>query len=82
MQIHGHKLLLCILYVFCMQARAHQLLLHNKDLLDHVSQLVNRLQTFEMKATGISSDSELIFQTPPQVGFYASNHMFFILNTL
>ncbi|XP_025111958.1 carboxyl-terminal PDZ ligand of neuronal nitric oxide synthase protein-like isoform X2 [Pomacea canaliculata] len=49
------------------QARAHQLLLHNKDLLDHVSQLVNRLQTFEMKATGISSDSELIFQTPPQV---------------
>ncbi|KAK7504521.1 hypothetical protein BaRGS_00004387 [Batillaria attramentaria] len=49
------------------QARAHQLLLHNKDLLDHVSQLVTRLHGLEVKVTGVSSSSDLVFQTPPQV---------------
>nr|KAG5712039.1 hypothetical protein BaRGS_020765 [Batillaria attramentaria] len=48
------------------QARAHQLLLHNKDLLDHVSQLVTRLHGLEVKVTGVSSSSDLVFQTPPQ----------------
>ncbi|XP_064616307.1 LOW QUALITY PROTEIN: carboxyl-terminal PDZ ligand of neuronal nitric oxide synthase protein-like [Liolophura sinensis] len=49
------------------QARAHQLLLHNRDLLDHVSTLITRIQELEMKVNGISSSSDVLFQTPPQV---------------
>ncbi|ESP04810.1 hypothetical protein LOTGIDRAFT_156033 [Lottia gigantea] len=49
------------------QARAHQLLLHNRDLLDHVTQLVGRVKNLELKMTGISSSSSTdVFHTPPQ----------------
>lgn len=34
------------------QARTHQLLLHNKDLLSHVTLLVSRVQDLEVKITG------------------------------
>ena len=50
-----------------MQARAHQLLLHNKDLLDHVTQLVSRLQGLEMKVTGVTAAPDLGFHSPTQV---------------
>lgn len=49
------------------QARAHQLLLHNRDLLDHVAQLIDRIQDLEMKVNGISASSERLFQTTPQI---------------
>lgn len=49
------------------QARAHQLLLHNKDLLDHVSQLVTRLQSLEIKVTGASPNVDLLVRSPTQV---------------
>ncbi|XP_041368540.1 carboxyl-terminal PDZ ligand of neuronal nitric oxide synthase protein-like isoform X2 [Gigantopelta aegis] len=49
------------------QARAHQLLMHNRDLLDHVTQLVVRIQDLEIKVNGISSNSDVLFHTPPQV---------------
>lgn len=49
------------------QARAHQLLLHNRDLLDHVAQLISRIQDLEMKVNGISASSERLFQTTPQI---------------
>ncbi|XP_050389905.1 carboxyl-terminal PDZ ligand of neuronal nitric oxide synthase protein isoform X2 [Patella vulgata] len=50
------------------QARAHQLLLHNRDLLDHVTQLVGRVKNLELKVMGVSSSSssDMIFHTPPQ----------------
>ncbi|XP_076436538.1 carboxyl-terminal PDZ ligand of neuronal nitric oxide synthase protein-like [Babylonia areolata] len=35
------------------QARTHQLLLHNKDLLDHVSRLVNSMKALELKASAL-----------------------------
>ena len=34
------------------QARAHQLLLQNKDLLDHMSQLLSKLQDMEVRSSG------------------------------
>ncbi|XP_076455102.1 uncharacterized protein LOC143289820 isoform X2 [Babylonia areolata] len=49
------------------QARAHQLLLHNKDLLDHMTQLVNKLQGLEMKVTGVSQPTHLLPHSPTQV---------------
>ncbi|XP_067661699.1 carboxyl-terminal PDZ ligand of neuronal nitric oxide synthase protein-like [Haliotis asinina] len=48
------------------QARAHQLLMHNRDLLDHVTQLVSRIQDLEVKVSGATS-SEVLLQTPQQV---------------
>ena len=36
------------------QARAHQLLLQNKDLLDHMSQLLTKLQDLEVRSSGAS----------------------------
>ena len=38
------------------QARTHQLLLHNKDLLSHVTLLVSRVQDLELKITGGAID--------------------------
>ncbi|KAK3798170.1 hypothetical protein RRG08_017260 [Elysia crispata] len=38
------------------QARTHQLLLHNKDLLNHVTLLVSRVQDLELKITGGAPD--------------------------
>ncbi|XP_012945790.1 carboxyl-terminal PDZ ligand of neuronal nitric oxide synthase protein, partial [Aplysia californica] len=40
------------------QARAHQLLLHNKDLLDHVTVLVSRVQALEMKVQSVTSHTQ------------------------
>ena len=34
------------------QARAHQLLLQNRDLLDHMSQLLSKLQDMEVRSSG------------------------------
>ncbi|CAL1547322.1 unnamed protein product, partial [Lymnaea stagnalis] len=49
------------------QARAHQLLLHNKDLLDHVSLLVSRVQQLEMKVNGVNPHSIEPFHAPAQI---------------
>ncbi|XP_055896425.1 mucin-6-like isoform X3 [Biomphalaria glabrata] len=49
------------------QARAHQLLLHNKDLLDHVSLLVTRLQQLEVKVNGVNPHSVEPFHAPAQI---------------
>lgn len=40
------------------QARAHQLLVHNRDLLEHMAQLVTRIQDLEVKVNGISTSTE------------------------
>ncbi|KAK3593733.1 hypothetical protein CHS0354_013631 [Potamilus streckersoni] len=39
------------------QARAHQLLLHNRDLLDHMSQLLSRIQELEIARQSVHSSS-------------------------
>ncbi|XP_070176488.1 dystrophin-like protein 1 isoform X2 [Littorina saxatilis] len=49
------------------QARAHQLLLHNKDLLDHLTQLVSKLQKLEVKVTGVTANSDFVINSPTQV---------------
>ncbi|GAB1600294.1 uncharacterized protein DDB_G0280205-like [Argonauta hians] len=49
------------------QARSHQLLLHNRDLLDHVAQLISRMQDLEMKAGGFTASSEQLYQTSLQI---------------
>ncbi|CAG5129551.1 unnamed protein product, partial [Candidula unifasciata] len=49
------------------QARAHQLLLHNKDLLDHVSLLVTRVQQLEIKVTGVNPQNVETFHASAQI---------------
>ena len=48
------------------QARTHQVLLQNRELLEHINSLVGRLQELEMKVTGMPA-SDLFAKTPPQV---------------
>lgn len=49
------------------QARSHQLLMHNRDMLDQMAQLVARLQELELKVTGAvrSADVESFLPPPP-----------------
>ncbi|XP_023932421.1 carboxyl-terminal PDZ ligand of neuronal nitric oxide synthase protein-like [Lingula anatina] len=50
------------------QARCHQLLLHNKDLLEHITQLVSRIQEVELKSVGSTPSQEFsTFKPPVQV---------------
>ncbi|XP_052091450.1 carboxyl-terminal PDZ ligand of neuronal nitric oxide synthase protein-like [Mytilus californianus] len=61
------------------QARSHQLLVHNRDLLEHMAQLVTRIQELEVKVNGVSTSTENLlppfsqlqvswFPTTPQSG--------------
>ncbi|XP_060552353.1 carboxyl-terminal PDZ ligand of neuronal nitric oxide synthase protein-like isoform X2 [Ruditapes philippinarum] len=57
------------------QARTHQLLLQNRDLLDHMKQILSRLQTLEMQANNSHDTNKMIEQgsslpdmTTPQSG--------------
>ena len=43
-----------ILFYNLFQARAHQLLLQNRDLLDHMGQLLTKLQDLEVRSSGAS----------------------------
>lgn len=49
------------------QARSHQLLMHNRDMLDQMAQLVARLQELELKVTGAvrTADVESLLPPPP-----------------
>nr|XP_011431751.2 carboxyl-terminal PDZ ligand of neuronal nitric oxide synthase protein [Crassostrea gigas]XP_011431752.2 carboxyl-terminal PDZ ligand of neuronal nitric oxide synthase protein [Crassostrea gigas]XP_011431754.2 carboxyl-terminal PDZ ligand of neuronal nitric oxide synthase protein [Crassostrea gigas]XP_011431757.2 carboxyl-terminal PDZ ligand of neuronal nitric oxide synthase protein [Crassostrea gigas]XP_034302880.1 carboxyl-terminal PDZ ligand of neuronal nitric oxide synthase protein [Cras len=49
------------------QARSHQLLMHNRDMLDQMAQLVARLQELELKVTGAvrTADVESLLSPPP-----------------
>lgn len=49
------------------QARSHQLLMHNRDMLDQMAQLVARLQELELKVTGAvrTADIESLLPPPP-----------------
>lgn len=49
------------------QARCHQLLLHNKEILDHISQLVARVQELEGQSTGMSPSSASDLYKAPQI---------------
>ncbi|GCC40484.1 hypothetical protein chiPu_0024146 [Chiloscyllium punctatum] len=42
------------------QARVHQLLLQNKDLLKHISLLVKQVQELELKLAGHSSSKRIL----------------------
>ena len=48
-----------------LQARTHQLLVQNRELLEHVNALVGRLQDIEMRVTGVPP--EFAYRTPAQV---------------
>lgn len=57
------------------QARTHQLLLQNRDLLDHMKQILTRLQTLELQASNTYEGQKMITQgnsvpdaTTPQCG--------------
>ncbi|GFS19279.1 carboxyl-terminal PDZ ligand of neuronal nitric oxide synthase protein-like [Elysia marginata] len=50
------------------QARTHQLLLHNKDLLSHVTLLVSRVQDLELKITGGATDVNCMSSAGIEVG--------------
>ncbi|XP_045201131.1 carboxyl-terminal PDZ ligand of neuronal nitric oxide synthase protein-like isoform X2 [Mercenaria mercenaria] len=57
------------------QARTHQLLLQNRDLLDHMKQILSRLQTLEMQSNSSQETQKMIEQgisvpdmTTPQSG--------------
>jgi hypothetical protein len=45
-----------------LQARTHQLLLQNRDLLDHMKQILSRLQTLEMQANNSHDTNKMIEQ--------------------
>lgn len=47
------------------QARVHQLLLQNKDLLQHISLLVKQIQELELKLTGSGSSESLSLSLSP-----------------
>lgn len=51
------------------QARAHQLLVHNRDMLQHMAELVARLQELEMKVAGSSASMETLLPPPSQLQF-------------
>ena len=53
-----------------LQARAHQLLLQNKELLDHMSQLLTKLQDFEVRSSGANIGEITHLTTVLQVGIY------------
>ncbi|KAK3088452.1 hypothetical protein FSP39_019383 [Pinctada imbricata] len=52
------------------QARAHQMLMHNRDMLDHMAHLVTKLHELELRISNITNSSEnlpllpLTLQTP------------------
>nr|XP_022321424.1 carboxyl-terminal PDZ ligand of neuronal nitric oxide synthase protein-like [Crassostrea virginica]XP_022321426.1 carboxyl-terminal PDZ ligand of neuronal nitric oxide synthase protein-like [Crassostrea virginica] len=47
------------------QARSHQLLMHNRDMLDQMAQLVARLQELELKVNGTVNTAGLEHVLPP-----------------
>ena len=47
------------------QARTHQLLIHNRELLEHINALVGRLQELETSVSGSVMNNNF---SPPQVG--------------
>lgn len=54
-------------FTFFQKARSHQLLMHNRDMLDQMAQLVARLQELELKVTGAvrTADVESLLPPPP-----------------
>ena len=52
-----------------LQARTHQLLLQNRELLEHINQLVGRLQDLELKVNGVIPSADMLINIPPQVRY-------------
>ncbi|XP_064648878.1 capon-like protein isoform X3 [Lineus longissimus] len=48
------------------QARTHQLLLQNRELLEHINNLVGRLQDLELKVNGVVPSADMLIKIPPQ----------------
>ncbi|XP_060077226.1 carboxyl-terminal PDZ ligand of neuronal nitric oxide synthase protein-like [Ylistrum balloti] len=51
------------------QARAHQLLVHNREILQHMAELVNRLHELEIQVKGTSASMETLLPPPSQLPF-------------
>lgn len=49
------------------QARTHQLLLQNRELLEHINALVGRLQELEMKVNGTINSDLSLFRAPAKI---------------
>ncbi|XP_069119482.1 capon-like protein isoform X2 [Argopecten irradians] len=51
------------------QARAHQLLVHNREILQHMAELVSRLHELEIQVKGTSASMETLLPPPSQLQF-------------
>ncbi|XP_021349741.1 rho GTPase-activating protein gacZ-like isoform X2 [Mizuhopecten yessoensis] len=51
------------------QARAHQLLVHNREMLEHMAELVTRLHELEIQVKGTSASMETLLPPPSQLQF-------------
>ena len=57
------------------QARSHQLLMHNRDMLDQMAQLVARLQELELKVNGTVNTAGLEHVLPPPPTLQVQGHV-------